>query len=155
MNSTIYRINHSTLSHVSDTGKKVIPFNCLLIGPSYVGKTTYGLSLMNGTFTKSNRTTLGRENFSYDYSINNFIYRINLKDFGGQAEFKKLLIDQNFDNLNINGVIVCFDISVLITFWSLDDYIGILQNLKVPLVLCGMQSDKSHQVTPKMMEDYL
>ena len=155
MNTTIYRINHSTFSGVQNTEPLVIPLTYLLIGPSMSGKTTFGLSIMNRTFTKSNRTTLGRENFSFDYSINNNIYRINLKDFGGQAEFKKLLIDQNFDNLNINGVIVCFDISVLITFWSIDDYIGILQNLKVPLVLCGMQSDKSHQVTPKMMEDYL
>ena len=112
---------------------------------------------MNGTFTKSNRTTLGRENFSFDYSINNFIYRINLKDFGGQAEFKNMLIDQNFDNLNINGILVCFDISTLITFWGLDDYISVLKNLKIPLVLCGMKSDKPepHQVSPNMMKDYL
>ena len=85
----------------------------LIVGDSYVGKTSILSRYANGTFNENYLSTLGLDSYSKDETINGKTIRVNVWDTAGQERYKALT--KGFFR-NAQGIMVVFDVTNQETF---------------------------------------
>jgi len=116
-------------------------FKVLTAGDGGVGKTSLLHRYVNNKFQEDMKLTIGVEFFMKEVDIqdgNN--YRLQLWDFGGEAQFKHILPSYV---KGATGAILMIDLTRAITLNRLDEWVNLLttENPKLPIIFVGTKID--------------
>ena len=120
----------------------------LIVGDSYVGKTSILSRYANGTFNENYLSTLGLDSYSKDETINGKTIRVNVWDTAGQERYKALT--KGFFR-NAQGIMVVFDVTNQETFENVKYWIeSIKTNIgseieKTPIIIIGNKIDSERE----------
>ena len=120
----------------------------LIVGDSYVGKTSILSRYSNGTFNENYLSTLGLDSYSKDETINGKTIRVNVWDTAGQERYKALT--KGFFR-NAQGIMVVFDVTNQETFENVKFWIeSIKTNIgseieKTPIIIIGNKIDSERE----------
>ena len=120
----------------------------LIVGDSYVGKTSILSRYANGTFNENYLSTLGLDSYSKDETINGKTIRVNVWDTAGQERYKALT--KGFFR-NAQGIMVVFDVTNQETFENVKFWIeSIKTNIgseieKTPIIIIGNKIDSERE----------
>ena len=120
----------------------------LIVGDSYVGKTSILSRFANGTFNENYLSTLGLDSYSKDETINGKTIRVNVWDTAGQERYKALT--KGFFR-NAQGIMVVFDVTNQETFENVKFWIeSIKTNIgseieKTPIIIIGNKIDSERE----------
>jgi len=95
-------------------------FKILILGDSYVGKTSLLLKFTDNIFKESYIATIGVEYKEKIITLNNKNYKLNIWDTAGQERFKS--ITKNFFK-SADGIIFTYDITKKKTFDNLKNWL--------------------------------
>ena len=97
-----------------------IVIKILLIGDSYVGKTSLLLKYTEGNCPLNHMATIGVEFKEKKIEINNKVYNLQIWDTSGQERFRS--ITKNFYR-NADGIIFVFDVTKPKTFGNIKNWL--------------------------------
>ena len=115
-------------------------FKVLTAGDGGVGKTTLLNRFITGQFLFDSRMTMGVQILKKELEINDNYIRLQLWDFGGQAQFRFML--KHYVQ-GAHGAIIMFDLTNFITLKNIENWIDIckLGSSSIPLILIGGKAD--------------
>ena len=145
------------MSHDGNTGEVEIPLRLLIIGDSYVGKTVLLQTYMGQPFDKFTTSTIGVgfERCTLPFG-DRYIISAYLIDTSGQERFKAII---SSTYRSVDCVLLCFDVTNLESFQSLDFWLAeVVQNAKpeVEIILVGTKIDneKKRVITQDMARQW-
>ena len=123
-------------------------FKILILGDSYVGKTSLLLKFTDNIFKESYIATIGVEYKEKIITLNNKNYKLNIWDTAGQERFKS--ITKNFFK-SADGIIFTYDITKKKTFDNLKNWLieaeNKTNNYKSIIVGNKIDLEKKREVT--------
>ena len=140
---------------MSDLKRTVIPM--MLLGDGQVGKTSLILRLTGNKFDDALLTTIGKESYLYDTTINNNPIKIKIWDTAGQERFKSMSVSVI---KNVEGLILTYSIINRESFDNLDNWLRQLNDQtdisKIPIIIVGNKLDleESRKVTEEEGKKY-
>ena len=124
----------------------------LVIGDSFVGKTSLLARYAKGIFNTSYLATIGLDNFTKDETIDNKLVRIKIWDTAGQEKFHSLA--KGFFH-NAQGIMVVYDVTNLesyenVKYWtqSIKTHMG-NEIDKISVILIGNKIDADKREVKK------
>ena len=116
--------------------------NCILIGDSEVGKSSFLNRYFNNKFCEEFLSTIGVDKETKHIKIKNNIYKITVWDTAGQERFRSL---SSKYYKNADGVLIFFDVTKRESFKNVDIWFNeVKQNAKlaqIPVYLIGNKID--------------
>ena len=127
----------------------------LLIGDSFVGKTSLLLKYTEGKMPENHMATIGVEFKEKVINCNNRQIKLQIWDTSGQERFRS--ITQNFYR-NADGIMVVFDVTNKNSFAHIKDWLTDVQNLDSDLkrILVANKTDlvDSRVINKEKMENF-
>ena len=112
----IVRFNDTPINEIKRNFKII---KCILLGHTYVGKTTF-FKYLKGEKNRLYLSTIGIELLNFEFTINNEKAYFQLYDTSGQERFKSL--SANYFK-NADGVILMYDVTNQESYESLNEWI--------------------------------
>jgi small GTP-binding protein len=127
-------------------GDESMEFNkkIAVIGEGGVGKTTMMLRYINGKFSDTTKMTVGSDFFTKKIIRKDMIGKLLIWDLGGQKRFRPMM--KGYLS-GVEGIILVYDLSRIITLLKLDNWIDNLEKMNIPLdgslpiILVGTKKD--------------
>lgn len=117
-------------------------FNVMTLGNSTVGKTSFILMLVEGTFTDIHLATYGIDYKSKTLTLpNKKSYKVNIYDTAGQERYQSISLNTI---KNADGIILMYDITNKSSFDSISNWMKGIKEIKgdnFPIVLIGNKCD--------------
>ena len=126
----------------------------LLLGDTYVGKTTIFQRFCDATVDKNSISTIGVEFKVKNYKYNNKDYQIQLFDTAGQERFKS--ITEAYYRMG-DAFFFVFDLTNQDSLNALDDWINkVNETIENPLyIILGNKDDLKEQIPKETIENFI
>ena len=143
------------LNQISNSDE-FINFKLIIIGDSYVGKSSILKKAVKKTFDENYQNTIGFEFLLMHFCVNGIKIKLQIWDTCGQEVYRSLV--QGFYR-NTSLAIIVYDISNKKTFENLDIWLKDLRSQtdqELPIFIAGNKSDKENerQVDYKEAKDF-
>eukprot|EP00771_Trimastix_marina_P000601 gnl/Trimastix_PCT/1618.p1 GENE.gnl/Trimastix_PCT/1618~~gnl/Trimastix_PCT/1618.p1 ORF type:complete len:230 (+),score=71.06 gnl/Trimastix_PCT/1618:199-888(+) len=140
-------------SDISDDEPEQLQYKIILLGDGAVGKTSIALRFTEDTFGKQYKQTIGLDFFIKHLQLpRNVNVALQIWDIGGQTIGGKMIGNYIY---GAHAVLLCYDITSLRSFQSLDDWLQLVIRTFGPqampyLALVGNKTDLSHLRTVRL-----
>lgn len=129
-----------------------IDMKIVVLGSSYVGKTSIINRYCNGTFIEETRSTIGAGFFTHSLTVDDIEVTIMLWDTAGEERFRSVAPSLL---RGANGLIIVFDITQKQSFDDIDIYLDMFldhykveQDQEIPVLLLGNKTDLGNKIIP-------
>jgi small GTP-binding protein len=131
-------------------------YKIVVIGPSSVGKSSIVQRLTQGTFTEDGTATCGADFYTYSCPVGNDTVKLQIWDTAGQERFRA--ISKSYFR-NAVGAVLVYDITSMLSFDQLADWLTDLQTLATPnayILLVGNKADleTGRQIGPELVKEF-
>ena len=127
----------------------------LILGDSFVGKTSLLLKFIDGEFSESHIATIGVEFKEKIVNVMNHDIKLQIWDTSGQERFRS--ITQNFYR-NADGIMLVFDITNRTTYSHIRDWLNEIQSIdkNIKIILIGNKIDRENErkIDKKTVEEF-
>ena len=127
----------------------------LILGDSFVGKTSLLLKFTDGEFPENHIATIGVEFKEKIVNVMNRDIKLQIWDTSGQERFRS--ITHNFSR-NADGIMLVFDLSNRTTYSHIKDWLNEIQsidkNIKIILIGNKIDLENERKVDKKVVEDF-
>ena len=125
---------------MSDLRRTVLPL--MLLGDAQVGKTSMILKLTGNEFNDSQLTTVGKEAYIYQTTINGYNLKMKIYDTAGQERFSSMSVQVI---KNSDAVMLVYAVNNKQTFMALENWLSQLNDTvdisRKPIIIVGNKSD--------------
>ena len=146
----IYEEVESIMNPDNNVGTKAkATINCILIGETEVGKSSFLLRYFKNLFSDSFLTTVGIDKETKIIKINDDTYRFTLWDTAGQERFRSLPMKYY---LNADGILLVFNLNDRQTFNKINFWVdefkkNTRKNARMNIFLIGNKIDLDREVS--------
>ncbi len=129
---------------MGDLRRTVLPL--MLLGDGQVGKTSLILRLTGNEFNDSQLTTVGKESYIHEVTLNGYKLKMKIWDTAGQERFKSMSVQVI---KNSDAVILVYSIDDINSFKNLDNWLSKINETaditKKPIIIIGNKADVSNE----------